>query len=66
MFFISGFASVSYQIVWQKVLTQTIGVDALSAALIVAIFMLGLGIGGLDGAIVIPSRFDLLRVYMRN
>ena len=43
LFFISGFTSLIYQVSWQRVLTQEIGLDATSMAIIVAIFMMGLG-----------------------
>jgi spermidine synthase len=44
-FCLSGFAALAYQIAWQRVLTQFIGSDAISAVLVVAIFMIWLGIG---------------------
>lgn len=50
IFFLSGFATLVYQVVWQRVLTQEIGVDFLSIAYIVTIFMLGLGFGALGGS----------------
>lgn len=50
LFAASGAASLTYQVVWQRVLTQEIGVDSVSVTLIVAIFMLGLGFGSLFGA----------------
>ena len=45
LFILSGFSALSYQVVWQRVLTQEIGVDAVSIAFIVSIFIAGLGIG---------------------
>lgn len=45
VFFFSGFSSLLYQVVWQRVLTQEIGVDSISIAFIVTIFMIGLGFG---------------------
>lgn len=47
LFFVSGFAALIYQVVWQRVLTQIIGVDSMSTAAIVSIFMAGLGFGSL-------------------
>ena len=44
-FCLSGFSALAYQIAWQRVLTQVIGSDSISAVLIVAIFMIWLGIG---------------------
>jgi spermidine synthase len=50
LFAASGAASLTYQVVWQRVLTQEIGIDSVSVTLIVGIFMLGLGLGGLLGS----------------
>lgn len=44
-FTLSGFASLAYQIAWQRVMTQVIGADAISVVFIVAIFMISLGLG---------------------
>ena len=41
----SGFSALAYQVAWQRVLTQVIGSDAVSAVVVVTIFMLCLGIG---------------------
>lgn len=49
LFFVSGLSSLIYQVAWQRVLTQEIGVDSLSIAFIVTIFMMGLGLGSLAG-----------------
>jgi MFS family permease len=45
LFFLSGLSALAYQVVWQRVLTQEIGVDSISIAFIVAIFLLGIGAG---------------------
>jgi predicted membrane-bound spermidine synthase len=45
IFFLSGFSSLIYQVVWQKALSQIIGVDHVSVTLIISLFMLGLGLG---------------------
>jgi hypothetical protein len=45
-FFASGSAALIYQVAWQRILTQLVRVDAYSVTMIVAIFMLGLGLGG--------------------
>ena len=45
LFFLSGLSALGYQVVWQRVLTQEIGVDSISIAFIVAIFLLGIGAG---------------------
>jgi len=67
VFFLSGCAALLYQVAWQRVLTQAIGVDSLSTALIVTIFMLGLGFGALYGGSVAErygSRLPLLYCAM--
>lgn len=43
--FISGFASLAFQVIWQRVFTQSIGSDAVSVTVVVASFMIFLGIG---------------------
>ena len=48
-FFISGFAALTYQIVWQRMLVLPIGADVYSTTIIVAAFMAGLGVGSLVG-----------------
>lgn len=52
LFFISGFSSLAYQVAWNKILNQTVGMDHISVALIVSIFMLGLGLGGRLGSAI--------------
>jgi len=49
LYFLSGFSALLYQVIWQRIITLTIGVDTFSVSLIVAIFMLGLGVGSLIG-----------------
>lgn len=49
LFFISGFAAIIYQVVWQRALFQFYGVNIESVTIIVSIFMFGLGIGSLIG-----------------
>jgi spermidine synthase len=49
LFYATGFASLSYQVAWNKVLSQTVGSDFYSTTIIVSIFMLGLGLGGYIG-----------------
>jgi predicted membrane-bound spermidine synthase len=48
-FFASGCAALIYQLVWQRYLFTGLGVDIDSVTLIVATFMLGIGIGGALG-----------------
>lgn len=49
LFFASGFTALIYQVVWQRLLTLVTGTDANSVAIIVASFMVGLGLGSLAG-----------------
>jgi predicted membrane-bound spermidine synthase len=49
IFFFSGLSAIIYQVVWQRILTIYYGVGAISIALIVSVYMAGLGIGALFG-----------------
>ncbi|GAB3699231.1 fused MFS/spermidine synthase [Spirosoma flavus] len=49
LFFLSGFAALLYQIIWQRLLVFYTGSDTVSISLIVSAFMTGLGIGYLAG-----------------
>lgn len=49
LFFVSGSAALIYQVCWQRLLFQSIGVDIESVTIIVSTFMLGLGLGSLAG-----------------
>jgi len=49
-FFLSGFAALLCQIVWQRMLGIFAGSDSVSAALVVGSFLAGLGIGSILGA----------------
>ena len=49
LFFVSGFAALIYQVVWQRVLFATFGIDIESVTIIVSVFMFGLGMGALGG-----------------
>ena len=48
-FFLSGFAALVYQVVWQRMLVAFSGADVYSSTVIVAAFMAGLGVGHLAG-----------------
>ncbi len=48
-FFLSGFAALIYQVVWQRMLVLPIGADVYSTTVIVGAFMAGLGVGSLTG-----------------
>ncbi|MGF1562616.1 MAG: fused MFS/spermidine synthase [Geminicoccaceae bacterium] len=52
LFFVSGAAALSYQIIWQRFLGFFAGSDAVATTIIVAGFLFGLGVGSFIGAIV--------------
>jgi spermidine synthase len=49
IFFLSGFAALLYQVVWQRMLVLFSGADVYSITVVVAAFMGGLGTGSLLG-----------------
>lgn len=49
LFLVSGTAALIYQVCWQRLLFESIGVDIESVTIIVSTFMLGLGLGSLAG-----------------
>ena len=49
LFFLSGFAALIYQVVWQRILTFFGGADIYAVTIIVSAFMGGLGFGSLAG-----------------
>jgi predicted MFS family arabinose efflux permease len=51
LFAVSGVAALVYQVCWQRMLSVVIGADSESVTIIVAAFMLGLGVGALLGGI---------------
>ncbi|HMM37075.1 MAG TPA: spermidine synthase, partial [Thermoanaerobaculia bacterium] len=63
VFFLSGFSSLIYQVVWQRLLTLHYGVGAVSSALIVGVFLAGLGLGGLAGGRLAERPARPLRTY---
>ena len=48
-FFVSGVSALVYQVCWQRSLYGVIGVDMDSITIVVSVFMLGIGLGGLLG-----------------
>lgn len=48
-FFVSGCCALIYQVCWQRALYGVIGVDMDSITIIVSVFMLGIGMGGMLG-----------------
>jgi spermidine synthase len=49
IFFLSGGAAILYQLLWQRSLFTIYGTSADSVTIIITVFMLGLGLGGLAG-----------------
>ena len=49
LFFASGFVALLYQVIWQRLLGLVTGLDLHAVTLIVAVFMLGMGLGSLAG-----------------
>jgi spermidine synthase len=49
LFFLAGFPAVIYQLAWQRTLSDILGGGIAAAAILVAGFMLGLGLGSLTG-----------------
>lgn len=60
VFFVSGFAAILYQLVWQRSLFTIYGTSAESVAMVVTVFMLGLGLGSLAGGVISKSAFRVL------
>lgn len=65
LFLISGFSALIYQVVWQRTLFTTFGINSESVTVIVSVFMFGLGIGALAGG-SLQKRFPLqrLRIFL--
>lgn len=52
LFFLSGFAALIYQVVWQRTLFSIYGINIEAVTMVVTAFMLGLGLGSLAGGVV--------------
>ena len=63
LFFVSGFAALQYQIVWQRALFAIYGINAESVTVVVSAFMLGLGIGSLLGGYLSTLSIPLVTVF---
>src|SRR5207244_7350345 len=57
VFFVSGFAALLYQVIWQRLLVFFSGADVYAVTLIVTTFMAGLGLGNFGGGYV-ADRFS--------
>lgn len=63
IFFFSGFSSIIYQVVWQRILTLYYGGNISSITLIVTVYMLGLGLGSLIGGIISEKIKNRITLY---
>jgi spermidine synthase len=65
LFLVSGFSALIYQVVWQRTLFVTFGINSESVTVIVSVFMFGLGIGSLLGGLL-QKRFPrhLLQLFL--
>lgn len=64
LFFVSGFAALLYQVIWQRILAIFSGADVYSITIIVAAFMAGLGIGSLAGGYLADRVSTRLRIVL--
>lgn len=63
-FFASGFAALIYQVVWQRVLFASFGINIEAVTIVVTAFLAGLGLGSLAGGRVSRSQqISLLRAF---
>lgn len=54
VFFISGFSALTYQVCWSKILSQAVGLDAVSWMVSICIFLSGLAGGSLLAQKILP------------
>ena len=62
--FISGFSALIYQLIWVRLLGLVFGVSSFAVATVVAVFLLGLGLGGYAFGRWSERARDPLRIYM--
>jgi predicted membrane-bound spermidine synthase len=51
VFFVSGFAALVYQVVWQRALFAIFGINTEAVTVVVTVFLLGLGVGSIVGGV---------------
>ena len=51
---LSGAASLSFEVLWSRLLAMALGATVYAFGLVLGVFLLGLGIGGVVGASVAP------------
>src|SRR5437016_1231130 len=64
IFFFSGFASLIYQVGWQRLLTVYYGVGFTSVIIIVSTYMLGLGLGSYYGGVLAEKKRKIISFYI--
>jgi len=62
--FISGFSALIYQLIWVRLLGLVFGVSSFAVATVVAVFLLGLGLGGYAFGRWSERGRDPLRIYL--
>jgi spermidine synthase len=62
--FISGFSALIYQLIWVRLLGLVFGVSSFAVATVVAVFLLGLGLGGYVFGRWSERARDPLRIYL--
>lgn len=62
--FISGFSALIYQLIWVRLLGLVFGVSSFAVATVVAVFLLGLGLGGYAFGRWSERARDPLRIYL--
>ena len=62
-FFVSGMPALIYQLLWQRALFTMFGINIEAVTVVVAGFLMGLGIGSLVGGWVSCRRLNLLIVF---
>ncbi len=63
VFFLSGFSSLVYQVVWVKLLTHVFGVTTYAVSAVLGAFMGGLALGSYLGGRLADRRVNSLRLY---
>jgi spermidine synthase len=63
IFFFSGLSALIYQVVWQRLLTVHYGVGPISTALVVTVYMVGLGLGALFGGYLSERLKQRILIY---
>lgn len=64
LFFGSGCAALIYQVMWERLLFISFGIDLQSITIVVAVFMLGLGLGGITGGYLADTyASNIIKLY---